>query len=300
MKNHANPAGFGRAITPELIAQEVARNVRASLEEDLGRAEGERDWTAELLPAEQHARARVISREAAVICGQPWFDVCFRALDSDARIEWQIAEGEQVEAGATLCFIEAKTRALLTAERSALNFLQLLSAVATRTREHAQRIAHTAAKVCDTRKTVPGLRLAQKYAVAVGGGVNHRLGLYDGILIKENHIAAAGGVRAALHAAREIAPAGVGIEIEVETLEQLREALAAGARLILLDNFSLERLREAVAINRGTAAPAILEASGGISLGNIAAVAETGVDRISVGSLTKDLRAVDLSLRLIA
>lgn len=300
MKTNANPAGFGRAITPELIAQEVARNVRASLEEDLGREEGERDWTAELLPVEQRAKAKVISREAAVICGQPWFDVCFRALDSEARIQWQIAEGQEVEAGALLCWVEAKTRALMSAERSALNFLQLLSAVATRTRLHAQGIAHTGAKVCDTRKTVPGLRLAQKYAVAVGGGVNHRLGLYDGILIKENHITAAGGVRAALHAAREIAPGGVGIEIEVETLEQLREALACGARLILLDNFSLERLRVAVAINRGASAPAVLEASGGITLDNIAAVAETGVNRISVGSLTKDLRAVDLSLRLVA
>ncbi len=298
MRNDTDSASFGWPITPELIAQEVARNVRASLEEDLGTQNESRDWTADLVPAGQRARAKVIARDAAVICGQPWFDVCFRALDSEVRIDWKASEGHAVEAGGVLCEISGAARALLTAERSALNFLQLLSAVATRTREHASRIAHTGAKVCDTRKTLPGLRIAQKYAVAVGGGVNHRLGLYDGILIKENHIAAAGGVRAALRHAREVAPPKVGIEIEVETLAQLSEALQEGARMVLLDNFSLEGLREAVALNRAAPHPALLEASGGVSLHNIAVVAETGVDRISVGSLTKDVRAVDLSLRI--
>lgn len=300
MKPNRPNTGFGWIITPEIIAREVARNVRASLEEDLGSENGHRDWTAELVGADRRGHARVLSREAAVICGQAWFDVCFRALDTGARIEWKVAEGDEVRPGDTLCEIDAKARALLTAERSALNFLQMLSAVATRTRAFAQRIAHTNARVCDTRKTLPGLRIAQKYAVAVGGGVNHRLGLYDGILIKENHIAAAGGIGEVIARAREIAPSDVGIEIEVENLQQLGEALAAGASMILLDNFSLEGMREAVGINRTAARPAVLEASGGVTLDNIALVAETGVDRISVGALTKDVRAIDLSLRVEA
>lgn len=290
---------FGWAITPEALCAEIARNVSASLAEDLGGADAARDWTAQLVPAGRRARARVIAREAAVVCGEAWFSGCFQRLDAAAQLRWQVAEGELVAPGAVLCEIAADARALLTAERSALNFLQLLSAVATRTRGYAQRIAHTRARVCDTRKTLPGLRLAQKYAVGVGGGVNHRLGLYDGVLIKENHIAAAGGVAAVLRRAREFVPPEVGIEIEVETLEQLRQALAEGAAMILLDNFPPERLAAAVQINRQSACPAVLEASGGITLDNIAVVAETGVDRISIGALTKDVRAVDLSLRIV-
>ena len=270
----------------------------AALAEDLGGGGAECDWTAKLVPATREAHARVITRESAVICGQAWFDECFQRVDDRASVTWQVAEGAWVGPNTLLCEIDAQARAVLTAERSALNFLQFLCGVASTTRRYAERIAHTQAKVCDTRKTLPGLRLAQKYAVSVGGGLNHRIGLFDGILIKENHIAAAGGISAALRRARELAPQGVGIEIEVESLSQLREALAEGASLVLLDNFSLPLLAEAVELNRESRSPAVLEASGGITLDNIAAVAETGADRISVGALTKDLRAIDLSMRI--
>jgi nicotinate-nucleotide pyrophosphorylase (carboxylating) len=229
-----------------------------------------------------------------VLCGCPWFDACFRQLDPGAEIEWLVAEGETVAAATRLCVVRGRARALLTAERTALNFLQLLCAVATRTRRYVDAIAGTRAVIVDTRKTLPGLRLAQKYAVRTGGGTNHRLGLYDGILIKENHIAAAGGITAALAEARRIAPAGVWVQIEVETLQQLEEALTAGAGMILLDNMAPDTLREAV---RLTAGRVQLEASGGITLDTIRAIAETGVDRISVGSLTKDIEAADLSMR---
>lgn len=271
------------------LESEIRRNVAAALAEDLGSG----DLTAQLIPAGRRGRAVVVSRENAVLAGAPWFEACFRALDPEARVVWLAAEGEPIVPFQALCRVEGNARALLSAERPALNFLQTLSATATRTRRFVEAIAGTRARILDTRKTLPGLRSAQKYAVRVGGGVNHRLGLYDGILIKENHIAAAGGVRQALEAARR-AGAAVPIEIEVETLAQLEEALAAGARLILLDNFTLEQMREAVRIVAGRAE---LEASGGITLENVREIAQTGVDRISVGSLTKDIKAVDLSLR---
>ena len=274
----------------EHLSQAIACNVDAALSEDIGGG----DLTALLTPAEQPARGIVVSREAAVLCGSAWFDACFHRLDARARIRWHARDGDRIDAGQTLCEIEADTRALLTAERPALNFLQLLSGTATVTRSYVEAIAGTQARIVDTRKTLPGLRLAQKYAVRCGGGVNHRLGLYDGILIKENHIMAAGGVVAVLAQAQALAPAGVFIQIEVETLQQLGEALAAGAKMILLDNMDLAQMRKAVLL---TAGRALLEASGGVDLSKVRAIAETGVDRISIGSLTKDVRAVDLSLR---
>src|SRR5512139_1563404 len=253
------------------------------------------DLTAQLIPAEQTARARVITREAAVIAGRPWFDACYRTFDPACVIDWRASEGDAVAAGSTLVEISGNARALLTAERPSLNFLQTLSAVATATRPYVDAVRGTHAAILDTRKTLPGLRIAEKYAVRVGGGQNQRIGLYDGILIKENHIAAAGGIAPVLQAALKLAAGKVSVQIEVETLDQLREALAAGATLILLDNFSLGAMREAVALTAGRAQ---LEASGNITLATVRAVAETGVDRISVGSLTKHIRAVDLSMRI--
>jgi nicotinate-nucleotide pyrophosphorylase (carboxylating) len=239
----------------------------------------------------------VIAREAAILCGQAWFDECFRQLDSRVRVEWLVADGASLQAEQTLCRLDGPARALLSGERTALNFLQTLSAVATLTRRYVDAVAASHAAILDTRKTLPGLRLAQKYAVTVGGGVNQRIGLSDGILIKENHIMAAGGVAQALAAAQALAPSGVSIQIEVENLEQLRQALSAGARLILLDNMSLEQMRAAVA---ETAGRALLEASGGVDSETVQAIAATGVDRISIGKLTKDIKAVDLSMRFIA
>ena len=275
--------------SPQLAA-EIERNADAALAEDIGSG----DLTALLTPAGQPARGIVVSREEAILCGSDWFDACFRKLDAGARIRWHARDGARIHAGQMLCEIEADTRALLSAERPALNFLQLLSGTATVTRKFVDAIAGTKAKIVDTRKTLPGLRLAQKYAVRCGGGANHRLGLYDGILIKENHILAAGGVAPVLAQARQLAREGVFIQIEVETLEQLEEALAAGAKLILLDNMDLAQMRRAVAV---TAGRAVLEASGGVDLPKVRAIAETGVDRISVGGLTKDMRAIDRSLR---
>jgi nicotinate-nucleotide pyrophosphorylase (carboxylating) len=272
------------------LASEITRNVAAALNEDIGA----RDWTALLTPAGQSASAHVVGRDAAVLCGQAWFDACLRRLDPDATVAWLAAEGAEIAAGARVCEIRGKARALLTAERTALNFLQTLSAVATATRCYVDAVAGTRAAIVDTRKTLPGLRLAQKYAVRVGGGMNHRLGLYDAILIKENHIAAAGGVTRALTVATQMAPAGVWIQIEVETLPQLSQALGAGATMILLDNMDLATMREAVRITAGRAQ---LEASGGVTLQTVRAVAETGVDRISIGALTKDIEAVDFSMR---
>ena len=272
------------------LPDEIERNVAAALAEDIGSG----DLTALLTPAGQPARGIVVSREEAVLCGTAWFDACFHKLDAQSRIRWHASDGARIHAGQMLCEIEADTRALLTAERPALNFLQLLSGTATATRKFVDAIAGTRAKIVDTRKTLPGLRLAQKYAVRCGGGTNHRLGLYDGILIKENHIMAAGGVAPVLAQARQLAPEGVFIQIEVETLDQLEEALAAGASMILLDNMDLALMRRAVQF---TAGRAVLEASGGVDLSRVRAIAETGVDRISIGSLTKDLRAIDLSLR---
>lgn len=271
---------------------EIQNNVARALAEDVGTG----DLTALLVADSTDARGRVISRETAVICGTAWFDATFAALDREARVEWHVQDGDRVTPGQLLCDISANARVLLTAERTALNFLQLLSATATVTRQFVDAVAGTHAQIVDTRKTLPGLRLAQKYAVAVGGGTNHRIGLYDGILIKENHIIAAGSIRKVLEKAQAIAPSNVFIEIEVETLEQLREALDAGAKMVLLDNMDLDTMREAVQINAGRAA---LEASGGVNLERVRAIAETGVDRISIGSLTKDVRALDLSLRHI-
>ncbi len=275
----------------DLLLASVETDVARALAEDIGSG----DLTAELISATQTARAHVISREAAVIAGQPWFDACFRALDPACVIDWKITEGDRVTAGDVLVEIAGNARALLTAERPALNFLQTLSAVATATRPYVDAVAGTRAAILDTRKTLPGLRLAQKYAVRVGGGLNQRIGLFDGILIKENHIAAAGGIKPVLDAAFRLAGGTVNVQIEVETLDQLAEALDAGATLILLDNFRLDAMREAV---RFTAGRALLEASGNITLETVRAVAETGVDRISIGGLTKHIHAVDLSMRV--
>jgi len=280
----------------ETLADARARNIRDALAEDIGRC----DWTALLVPAAQRVKARVVVRENAVLCGRDWFDGCLAALDGSARVDWRHAEGARMSAGDEVCSIEANARALLSAERPALNFLQLLSGVATVTRAHADAIVGASPNprgcvVLDTRKTLPGLRQAQKYAVRVGGGQNQRLALWDGILIKENHIAAAGGIAAVLHDAAAL-KSGVGIQIEVESIVQLREALDAGATSVLLDNFDLARTREAVAVNAGRA---LLEASGGVTLEQLRAIAETGVDRISSGTLTKDLRATDYSMRVV-
>jgi nicotinate-nucleotide pyrophosphorylase (carboxylating) len=267
----------------------IAAQVRAALAEDVGTG----DRTAALIPADATGRAHVVSREAAVLCGTAWVDEVFRQLDPRVAIEWLAKDAGAIAPGQTVCRLAGPARSLLTGERAALNFLQTLSGTATLARRWANTVAGTGARILDTRKTIPGLRLAQKYAVTCGGCHNHRVGHYDVVLIKENHIAAAGSVTAALQAAQREA-AGLEIEIEVETLDQLREALAAGARRVLLDNFSRERLREAVAITAGRAR---LEASGGVTLETVRAIAETGVDDISVGALTKDVRAVDLSMR---
>ena len=274
------------------LAVEIERNVVAALAEDIGAG----DLTALLAPAGHSSTGHVISRENAVLCGTAWFDATFHRLDHQAKIRWRAHDGDRITAGQTLCTIHADTRALLTAERTALNFLQLLSATATVTRNYVDAVAGTGAHIVDTRKTLPGLRLAQKYAVRCGGGINHRLGLYDGVLIKENHILAAGGVTAAFEQAKRIACGAAFIEIEVETLEQLAEALDAGARLILLDNMDLDQMRQAVGLTAGRAE---LEVSGGVRLDTVRAIAETGIDRISIGRLTKDVRAIDLSLRHI-
>ena len=280
----------------EDLATARARNVRDALAEDIGRG----DWTALLVPATQRVKARVIVREAAVLCGREWFDACVHTLDPRARIDWQHAEGALMAANDAVCQIESNARALLSAERPALNFLQLLSATATLTRRHVDAIAGASPNprgcaILDTRKTLPGLRQAQKYAVRVGGGRNQRLALWHGILIKENHIAAAGSIATVLANARAL-NAGVEIQIEVETLAQLREALACGAASVMLDNFAPATLREAVALNAGRAE---LEVSGGVQLDRVREIAATGVDRISIGALTKDVRAVDLSMRVL-
>jgi nicotinate-nucleotide pyrophosphorylase (carboxylating) len=273
-------------LPPHLIAQDVCH----ALAEDLGVC----DWTAHLIDENTNSQATVIVREAAVVCGRAWFDECFRQVDARVRIDWEVIEGERVEPGQTLCQLSGPARALLSGERCALNFLQTLSAVATQTRHYVDATSGSRAQILDTRKTLPGLRRAQKYAVTAGGGHNQRIGLYDGILIKENHIMAAGGIAQALHTATAMAPANVSIQVEVETLEQLDQALEAGASLILLDNMDLATMRTAVEMNAGRAQ---LEASGGVDLDSVKAIALTGVDRISVGKLTKDIQAVDLSMR---
>ncbi|MGE0347772.1 carboxylating nicotinate-nucleotide diphosphorylase [Hydrogenophaga sp.] len=271
--------------------QELARrDVAQALDEDVG----DGDLTAALVDGEQPARARILAREAAVICGAPWVEAAVLSLDPQAALIWHVHEGQRCETDQTVLTIEGRAQALLTAERTALNFLQLLSAVATRTAMFVGAVAGTHAQIVDTRKTLPGLRLAQKYAVKTGGGVNHRIGLYDAVLIKENHIAAAGGVAQVLQRVRKTAPRARFVEIEVETLAQLDEALAHGATMVLLDNMDIPTLNAAVRRNAGRA---VLEISGGVNIDTVRALAETGVDRISIGALTKDVKAIDFSMR---
>jgi nicotinate-nucleotide pyrophosphorylase (carboxylating) len=279
----------------ETLASARARNIADALAEDIGAG----DWTAQLVPANKVAHAKLIVRQSAVLCGVDWFDGVIQALDPKSVIVWRYAEGDTMQADSIVCSIEADARALLSAERPALNFLQTLSWTATTTREHVDAIEGASPNpngcvVLDTRKTIPGLRQAQKYAVRIGGGHNQRLALWHGILIKENHIAAAGSITAALKAA-QLLNAGVDIQVEVENQAELEEALAAGAKSILIDNFTLDQMRAAVAFTNGRA---LLEASGGVNLDQLRAIAATGVDRISIGKLTKDIRAVDYSMRI--
>ena len=269
----------------------IALQVRQALDEDLGSG----DLTAQLVPATRQARARVITRQPGVFCGGPWVQEAFRQLDSGVQVTLAVQEGQRLEAKQTLFELHGPARALLSGERTALNFVQTLSATATRCREFADRVAHTRVRLLDTRKTLPGLRLAQKYAVVCGGCHNHRIGLFDAFLIKENHITAAGGITAAVQRARQLAP-GKPVEVEVESFAELEEALAAGSDIIMLDEFSLEATREAV---KRVAGRCRLEASGGITEANLIAVAETGVDYISLGTLTKDIQSLDLSMRLL-
>lgn len=271
----------------------VNAQVQSALNEDIGSG----DLTASLIPEQQTVSAVIIAREHAIICGSDWVDACFRLTDAEVSVQWLVSEGDRVNPNQPLCTLHGKARALLSAERCALNFLQTLSATATETRKYVDAIAGTSAQILDTRKTIPNLRLAQKYAVTVGGGHNQRLALYDGILIKENHIAAAGGIRQVMQQALAL-NCGKSIQIEVESLNELKQALDANADSILLDNFSNDLLREAVSINASSGKKAILEASGGITLDNVRAVALTGVDRISIGSLTKNIQAIDLSMRI--
>ncbi len=279
-------------------SSELARIIRKNVEDALAEDVGAGDLTASLLPEAATARAIVITREAMVLAGRPWVDEVYRQLDPATRIDWQAADGDRLDAGATLCHLEGSARSLLTGERTALNFLQLLSGTATTAARYVETVAGTGTRILDTRKTIPGLRLAQKYAVSCGGGVNHRIGLFDAILIKENHILAAGGIGQAVREARSAHPQ-VPVEIEVESLDELRAALAARADRVLLDNFDLPELRQAVALNAAEGKPpAELEASGGVTLTGLRDIAETGVDYISVGALTKNVSAVDLSMRV--
>ena len=271
----------------------IAANVSAALVEDLGAG----DVTAGLVPANATARAIVIAREPMTLAGQPWVDEVYRQLDDEVSIDWLLNDGDRAKADAEICIICGPARSVLSGERTALNFLQLLSATATATARYVRAVAGTKAKILDTRKTMPGLRHAQKYAVRCGGGNNHRMGLYDAILIKENHIIAAGGIEAAVRAAREM-HSDLPVETEVESIAELKEALTAGADRLLLDNFDIADLQRAVEINqREGNPPADLEASGGITLDAVRMIAETGVDYISVGTLTKDIKAIDLSMR---
>ena len=273
------------------LAALAQADVARALAEDVGSG----DLTAALVDPTRSVRARILARESAVICGRPWVDAAVRACDPSAQQHWLVDEGNTCHPDQVVLQIEGRAQALLTAERTALNFLQLLSAVATKTASYVDAVKGTRAAIVDTRKTIPGLRLAQKYAVKTGGGVNHRIGLYDAVLIKENHIAAAGGVSAVLQRVRETAPQARFVEIEVETLDQLDEALACGAQMVLLDNMPLDHLHEAVRRNAGRA---VLEISGGVSMSTVRQLAETGVDRISIGALTKDVKAIDFSMRM--
>jgi len=267
-------------------------SVTAALAEDVGSG----DLTAELVPVGQHAEARVISRQTCTLCGQPWFDEVFLQLESEIQCNWLLAEGDQVAPDTVICELHGPARALLTGERTALNFLQLLSASASAARGYVDAVAGTGAMILDTRKTLPGLRRAQKYAVRCGGAQNHRMGLYDAILIKENHITAAGGVQAAVSATSG-RRSNILVEVEVETLEQMQQALESGAHRLLLDNFSIRQLSDAVTLRDQHATDVTLEASGGITLDNVRTVAETGVEYISIGALTKDVLAIDFSMQ---
>jgi len=285
-------------ISKRLLAETIKANVNAAIIEDLsGTGTDTKDFTAKLIAPNLLAEASIISREAAVICGIPWVEECFKQIAPSIIIFWQVKEGESVKSNQTLCTLKGQANEMLSAERCALNFLQTLSATATATKQYVEAISGTKAHILDTRKTIPGLRIAQKYAVAVGGGLNQRIGLYDGILIKENHIAAACSIEAVLAEANKISAQQdnhLSIQIEVENLAELESALNAGATLILLDNFDTCMLKAAVALNSNRA---ILEASGGIDLSNVRDIALTGVDRISIGSLTKNIQAIDLSMR---
>jgi len=271
---------------------DLAAQVERALAEDVGPL----DLTAALIGESRQGRARVITRESAIICGRPWVDETFRRVDPRIRVDWNVEDGARAEPKQVLFELSGPARGLLTGERTALNFLQLLSATATAAHVYAEAVKDTHCRILDTRKTIPGLRTAQKYATRVGGAQNHRMGLFDAILIKENHIMAAGSIAAAVSAARRSA-AGVSVEVEVETLDELRQAIEAGADIALLDEFSLEDMRKAVAMNRAAAQPLKLEASGGIAIDTVREIAHTGVDFISVGSITKHVRAVDLSMR---
>ncbi len=275
----------------QAFVQQVQTNVRSALQEDVGAG----DLTASLVNPAQQATARIISRDAAVICGRPWADEVMRQGASDCQIQWLVQEGAHCAAGQAIFTLNGPARALLTVERTLLNFVQLMSAVTTKTAVFVDAVKGTRAQIVDTRKTLPGLRMAQKYAVAAGGGTNHRMGLHDAILIKENHIAAAGGIAAVLRSAQALAAKASFVEIEVETLAQLQEALDCGAKMVLLDNMDIPTLNQAVAMNAGRA---ILEISGGVNLDSVRELALTGVDRISIGALTKDVKAVDLSMRI--
>jgi nicotinate-nucleotide pyrophosphorylase (carboxylating) len=277
-------------ISEELLRQSRIENVAQSLREDIG----DGDITARLIPAGKHATGQVITRERAIIAGRAWVDEVFRQVDPSVILDWQVNDGDTVSENQSLFRMSGPARSLLTAERSALNWLQTMSGVATACGSYASKVAHTSVQILDTRKTVPGLRLAQKYAVTCGGCYNHRIGLWDAFLIKENHIAACGSIAAAIAEAHKVAP-GKPVEIETENLDELNQALSAGADIIMLDEFSLEGLRTAVAVNNGKAK---LEASGNITADTLVPIAETGVDYISVGALTKHVRATDLSMRL--
>ncbi|WP_411883980.1 carboxylating nicotinate-nucleotide diphosphorylase [Polaromonas sp. YR568] len=280
-------------FTPQAVAALAQADAARALAEDVDTG----DLTAGLIDPTRQARAQVVARENAVVCGAAWVEATMRQLDPQAQLIWHVKDGERCEAGQVVFEVRGLARALLSAERTALNFLQLLSAVATKTAIYADIVKGTPAQIVDTRKTLPGLRLAQKYAVVTGGGVNHRVGLYDAVLIKENHIAAAGGIAQVLARAAEVAAQADFVQIEVENLDELAQALDAGARMILLDNMSLPDLKESVRINAGRA---VLEISGGVTLDGLRALAETGVHRISVGTLTKDVRAIDFSMRFDA
>jgi len=280
-------------FSAEALASLAQADAARALAEDIGTG----DLTAGLIDPARQARAQVMARESAVICGSAWVEATVLQLDPQARLVWHVKDGGRCEAGQVVFEVRGQARALLSAERTALNFLQLLSAVATKTAVYVDIVKGTRAQIVDTRKTLPGLRIAQKYAVLAGGGTNHRVGLYDAVLIKENHIAAAGGIKQVLARAAEVAAQADFVEIEVENLDELAQALDAGARMVLLDNMSLPDLKEAVRINAGRA---VLEISGGVTLEGLRTLAETGVDRISIGTLTKDVRAIDFSMRFDA